>query len=70
MINIYGTPWRTWKKAKKAISSDTIDYAILEIQDGGDHTDYERVALTNRVYKDESYVELGDLINLPKTTQE
>ena len=55
-----------WHKADRDIDTDSIDYAILFRQDGGDYSDYDTVEVTNRIRKGEWYFDLGDLHKLLK----
>ena len=53
-----------WKRAERDVNSDTIDYAVKYLNDGGDYADYETVTVTNRLQKGELYLELSDLDEL------
>ena len=53
-----------WKKEDRDIFVDTIDFAVKYLHDGGDHSDYEEVIVTNRVQAGEYYLELCDLDEL------
>lgn len=50
-----------WKIAERDMFVDTIDFAVKYLHDGGDHSDWEEVIVTNRVKAGESYFELCDL---------
>ena len=54
-----------WKKAERDVDAGTIDFAVFHKNDGGDHEDWFSVEATNRLYKDEYYLELSDLKKLP-----
>ena len=55
-----------WKVSGREQFSDTIDFAVKFMNDGGDYPDYETVIATNRLSAGEEYIELADLISLPK----
>lgn len=55
-----------WKKADRDVDAGTIDFAVFHKNDGGDHEDWLSIEVTNRLYKDEYYLELADLEKLPK----
>lgn len=55
-----------WKKAERDVDAGTIDFAVFHKNDGGDHEDWFSVEATNRLYKDEYYLELSDLEKLPR----
>lgn len=55
-----------WRKADRDIDAGTIDFAVFHKNDGGDHEDWLSIEVTNRLYKDEYYLELSDLNKLPK----
>lgn len=55
-----------WRAAKRDVFSDTIDFAVKFMNDGGDHEDYETVVATNRLSAGEEYIDISDLIHLQK----
>ena len=50
-----------WKVADRDLDCDTIEFAVMYRNDGGDYPDYDTVTVTNRLHKGEMYLELCDL---------
>ena len=55
-----------WKKSDRNWITNICDLATIVRCDGGDHEDYDSVVVSNRVDKDDYYIELGELLKLPK----
>ena len=53
-----------WKRAELDIYNDSLDYVIKITHDGGDYSDWEECIVTNRVKKDEYYIDISDLVEL------
>lgn len=55
-----------WRVAKRDVFSDTIDFAVKFMNDGGDHEDHETVVATNRLSAGDEYIDITQLLHLKK----